>query len=285
MGMSLTSIDIYRRVSVRADVLKEDLLSTEDGLCIRRPEDTSIEQVLLEKSHRGIRLSIPVSDERFYYDNALNGNSTHVKSLSYGYKDGKAIFDIGFDETCEADLTEISSKELLLTIKPYSELYDKIYLIDPAYGGDETGSVCYGVRECDINLAVAKALAEELSNEKTGVFITRETDITLSEDERMAENAQLLPDCYIKIRCNADSNTRVSSGVEYYTSDADFFDKFNKSELGPVFIEKNRASGSAEEAYIEILCGYLTNKSDAMNLNDAEYVMTLAKSIADALKE
>ena len=284
IGISLTSIDLYRRVSVRADVLNENISTIEEGLYIRRPAETTIDQIVVDKSHRKIRLSIPVSDERFYYDNALNGNSTHVKSLSYGYKDGNAIFDIGFDENCRVELTTASDKELLLSIEPYSEIYDRIYLIDPAYGGAETGSVCYETKESDVNLELARSLAEKLSDERIGVFLTREEDIELSDSDRMEENEQLKPDCYIKIRCNADPNTRVSSGVEYYSTDDSFSRSFSESWLSPVETDKNLPLEFADESYVEILCGYLTNKSDATKLKNQEYIDELAKSIADSLK-
>jgi N-acetylmuramoyl-L-alanine amidase len=69
-----------------------------------------------------------------------------------------------------------------------------IICIDPGHGGKETGSIgCSGIRESEINLAIAQKLKAYLEQEKANVIMTRTNnafDLALAKRVEIARNAK-----------------------------------------------------------------------------------------------
>jgi N-acetylmuramoyl-L-alanine amidase len=120
-------------------------------------------------------------------------------------------------------------------------------VIDPGHGGDETGATGpRGVKEKDVTLAVARALKAALEA-RLGVraLLTRDSDRTMTLDERAALANNNKSDLFISLHANASMRTATSGAEVFYLS----LDEYGaeaaralhpESELLPVFGGGNR---------------------------------------------
>jgi N-acetylmuramoyl-L-alanine amidase len=90
-------------------------------------------------------------------------------------------------------------------------------LLDPGHGGEELGARGpTGYPEKAVNLIVSKLLREELEKLGATVYMTRETDRTVSLGERVAMINQLQPTIALSIHYNAlpdDGDAMNTSGI------------------------------------------------------------------------
>ena len=93
------------------------------------------------------------------------------------------------------------------------EKYPRIVVIDPGHGGSDPGAVRRGVRESDLNLAVARHLLELIeANDSIRAYTTRSSDVHMEVRERAYFGNQI-GDLFISIHHNA-SNDAGTHGVE-----------------------------------------------------------------------
>jgi len=94
-------------------------------------------------------------------------------------------------------------------------------VIDPGHGGNDYGAKNKdGVYEKDLNLLLAKELAEILRREGISVSLTRETDVYLSLPERTRFANEKKAKAFLSIHFNFDSHgdktQKIASGLEIY---------------------------------------------------------------------
>jgi len=93
----------------------------------------------------------------------------------------------------------------------------KRVVIDPGHGGKDTGAIGRdGTREKDLTLAISKKLKTRLAALGLEVFLTRETDVFLSLEERTRFANDKRADLFISVHINAAEN-RKAHGIETYT--------------------------------------------------------------------
>jgi N-acetylmuramoyl-L-alanine amidase len=93
-------------------------------------------------------------------------------------------------------------------------------VVDPGHGGRDPGAIGHGgLKEKDVNLAIAQLLAKELRSRDFKVVLTRDEDRTLSLEERTARAESAGGDVFISIHANA-SRRSGARGIEVYTLDA-----------------------------------------------------------------
>ncbi len=101
--------------------------------------------------------------------------------------------------------------------KPATDTRVRTIVIDPGHGGHDAGAIgVRGTYEKDINLKVAKLLAERLSKEKNlRVILTRNSDefIPLAGRTEIANDARA--DLFVSIHCNSSLWSK-HSGLEVY---------------------------------------------------------------------
>lgn len=104
----------------------------------------------------------------------------------------------------------------LATIKKRDRV--RLVVIDAGHGGEDTGAHGpSGIREKNVTLAVAKALAAELSTQPgVRTLLTRDGDwfIPLRERYHIAEKAKA--DIFISIHCNSSKRRGSGNGSEVY---------------------------------------------------------------------
>ena len=93
-------------------------------------------------------------------------------------------------------------------------------VVDAGHGGRDPGALgVRGLREKDVNLAIAQALEPRLEARGFEVVLTRESDRTLSLEERTVVAESAGGDVFISIHANASRREGVR-GIEVYTLDA-----------------------------------------------------------------
>lgn len=95
-------------------------------------------------------------------------------------------------------------------------------LLDPGHGGEQPGAVYGGVKEKDINLAVALRCAVVLRDLGHDVLLTRDNDITLPLVDRQAMIREYKPLAMVSVHCNAAENEKALGVETYYRDDFDW---------------------------------------------------------------
>jgi N-acetylmuramoyl-L-alanine amidase len=89
-----------------------------------------------------------------------------------------------------------------------------LIMIDPAHGGSESGAVLNPtVLEKDVTLALARRLRLDLSARGLVAQLVRDSDITLSTDDRAAKVNAAHPTLYVCLHATSES-----SGIGIYTA-------------------------------------------------------------------
>lgn len=89
--------------------------------------------------------------------------------------------------------------------------------VDPGHGGRDPGAIgAGGIREKDVNLAVALLLERELSRRGVRVVMTRRDDRYLSLAERRDVANAARADLFVSLHCNALPPGRRGEGFEVY---------------------------------------------------------------------
>ncbi|MEN6467422.1 MAG: N-acetylmuramoyl-L-alanine amidase [Smithella sp.] len=113
----------------------------------------------------------------------------------------------------------------------------QIVVIDPAHGGEDSGVLGVAkVAEKDLTLAMALALKKELDQEgNLAVILTRDSDKTLSVDDRKKSIAKINPAMVLSLHVNAGFG-KHSSGFELY------YPGFKGLEASPKGAKTNQAN-------------------------------------------
>lgn len=191
-------------------------------------------------------------------------------------------------------------------------------VIDPGHGGMDGGaSDSDGAQEKDINLAIAKALAEEMKGYPLKVVMTREEDGGLYEEkgqsirEKKREDLQRRKEIMeaegvelaVSIHLNSFPQDEKVYGAQVFypstqTAGTNVFGVKNKAKIYAEAIQKsleiNIDDGREREAMpkndillfknprtnmVLVECGFLSNSVEADKLKTAEYQRILSKAI------
>ena len=177
-------------------------------------------------------------------------------------------------------------------------------VIDVGHGGSDPGKVgIQGIKEKDVNLAIARYLKDYLIAEDYTVYMTRETDqglynksVSNKKKSDLSNRIQFLQkknaSCMISIHQNSYPDTIQHGAQTFYyegrEEDKNFaqyvqdsllaFDPSNTRQI------KSNTSYSilknAQVPSILIECGFLSNPEETANLTDPNYQKQIAYAIA-----
>ena len=183
-------------------------------------------------------------------------------------------------------------------------------IIDAGHGGEDPGATDNGVKEKDLNLAVAKKLGAFFALSDVDVVYTRTTDTLLygkgqekSKKQYDLKNRVAIAEKYenailISIHMNKFS-VKSCKGLQtfYYNKNADskalagfiqteskllqpFNDREIKDENGTIYLLENTTKPA-----VLIECGFISNESEAKLLQSEEYQCKLAFAIFSGISK
>ncbi|MBC2581284.1 N-acetylmuramoyl-L-alanine amidase [Clostridium sp. DJ247] len=177
--------------------------------------------------------------------------------------------------------------------------------IDAAHGGSDDGNVStLGVKEKDINLAVALKVGKILQDNGVNVVYTRQSDnVAWNKDNdlqpRFDVSNNSKADFFVSIRCNAYPDNPSASGIETYYSDRDNTGKkLAQSIQGKLvkntqFIDRGTKVGLAQHEILRgttanavmVELGFLTNVKESTTMATDDFQSKSASAIASGILE
>ena len=202
---------------------------------------------------------------------------------------------------------------MIVNISTYTFADEKIILIDPGHGGIDGGATSKsGTVEKNINLAISKALKEELLKRGYRVEMTREEDIGLYEKgqkikekknedlaNRCKKKKEVNCDMFISIHQNSFPQSKYYGAQVWHSNNAKskvLADSIQNSLKENIDKNNNRVAKNAENNYkilrdgheganVIVECGFLSNPEEDARLNTEEYQKKLADAIAKGVEE
>ena len=169
-------------------------------------------------------------------------------------------------------------------------------VIDPGHGGDDPGAVVTfsEKHEADHTLTTALLLKKELENLGATVILTRESDKSVSLENRAQLSNREKANAFISLHFDSGPNSNASGTTGYYfTSTSE-----NLGQTVNKYIARNltlKSQGTKFQNFLVLRenkqpsilleLGYLNNPDDNKLIESTEYQENIAKSIASALKE
>ena len=169
-------------------------------------------------------------------------------------------------------------------------------VIDPGHGGDDPGAVVTfsEKHEADHTLTTALLLKKELENLGATVILTRESDKSVSLENRAQLSNREKANAFISLHFDSGPNSNASGTTGYYfTSTSE-----NLAQTVNKYIARNltlKSQGTKFQNFLVLRenkqpsilleLGYLNNPDDNKLIESTEYQENISKSIASALKE
>lgn len=166
-----------------------------------------------------------------------------------------------------------------------------VVTVDPGHGGIDPGCGEEGALEKNIVLPIAMKLKDMLEEAGVTVVMTRQTDETVSLDDRavIANNAG--SDLFVSIHCN--SYEGEARGMDCYYHKAQPAQELAQSILDQAAalgittrqVQKNnyQVLWDTDMTAVLVETGFLTDPEECALLCDAEYQQTVAQAIATAV--
>ena len=199
-----------------------------------------------------------------------------------------------------------NGKYISVLVANPSKVYSKIVLIDAGHGGHDAGAISGGVKEKDVNLAMAYKYAKSYFNSSSSdikAYWTRRDDTFWTLSSRAAYSKTVEADLFVSVHQNSSSSSSPNGFEVYYSSKnnslqqnnltskkmAYFFDNRLPSGLG--FSSRGVKDGpnlyvlkynSVPSVLLEI--GFLSNSSNRSKLKDPAFQKTTAKLIYQSVR-
>lgn len=202
----------------------------------------------------------------------------------------------------EAQQAEILYQQNLEYALKEAGQYDFIVVLNPAHGGYDTSGTYY--REKEITLAVCQQVREQNTDPKIGIFLTRNTDIGLSDEMRREFAVQLEADLFVDVHLNKSSSgnehgTSVSYETAYYNrklTNVSFADIMEKNVVSAIEGYAVGITDVTDEDKLPILdgltmpavsiaCGDLTDETEGELLGHENYQKNIACGIYAGILE
>jgi TonB family protein len=189
----------------------------------------------------------------------------------------------------------------------YANGQPMILMIDAGHGGNDDGakSADGKYREKDLALAIAKKLRDEAEAAGIKVLMSRESDISLSVQERSTLNERHRPDLFVSLHIGAgpDAVNNSLSGAEAYIGSEKQQTKIPSIELGnsilnalkpvlkingPVKQRSNAGIWVLDQSIcpaVLIHCGFMTNQNDVAFISNPANQKKIATHILSGIQQ
>ena len=171
-----------------------------------------------------------------------------------------------------------------------------LVVLDPGHGGDHNGAEYGGVKEKDLNLAIASKTASLLEAEGVTVRMTRSIDQDVDLYARSGLANTLGADLFVSVHCNASVEHDDALGV-YTCAYSQGTEGWQLAQiLRETMLDATGAAdfGMEERPNLAVLrtaqvpaalveCGFMSTPSELALLTQPEYQDKLARGIADGI--
>ncbi len=173
--------------------------------------------------------------------------------------------------------------------------------VDAGHGGDDLGSTRQGLYEKDANLAIALYLKSELETAGYEVFLVRDSDIRIDNEERPAAAIENKADLFVSVHLNSlEADSDATQGAETWYADlrndgSDVLAQTVIDELTKVIDTRNRGIKLSNRLIVLknpdmppaclVECGFITSETERAKLFDPEYQQKIAKGICNGIKK
>lgn len=181
----------------------------------------------------------------------------------------------------------------------------KKLMLDIGHGGVDKGASSNGLLEKDINLKVGLLIKEYLESYEVEINLTRETDTTISPDNRVSLVDKYNPDLCVSIHHNAASKSSARGAEVIHAHYDEYDDRLALAILSKLALAGmpsrrtfTRLNGRGSDWYymirriwdadtdaIIVEGGFITNNEDAEMLKKDSYLFLEAKAIGEAIVE
>ena len=274
--------------------------------CIPLHTNVKAENVAVENHYMDKELWVSISQaqdgkmyEDFYKTQGVYGNRSAV--LDGYYESGTDTFWLKFrlNDIYEYHSIFEDSKLYIEFVAP-KEVYDRIVVIDPAYGADVTGAVSGELQGKDITIEIARALKKKLDETDIKVYYTRMDDSNPSDENRIDLTNAAKADMLIRIEVNENEDTKIYGTEAVYNSKF-FIPGFGSIELADLLEREvvtaisGKANGLVESAEEDVVInqatvpaaairvGYVSNGQEAILLKREDYIQKIADGIYQAI--
>lgn len=213
--------------------------------------------------------------------------------------DTKGIEDYKVFQTSDDNALNISLTSGEKSQAPRSN----IVVLDPGHGGKDSGAIGFGIKEKEINMAIALRVGQLLENRGVNVEYTRTDDryLTLTERAEFANRLNAL--LFVSIHNNAATNPQAHGTETYYCApitDYDlFWQKAERSRLanciqGQLIGSLGRTNRGVKQDNFTVLVktkmpsalteiSFLSNAEENSLLQSSSYQAQAAQAIADGI--
>ena len=168
----------------------------------------------------------------------------------------------------------------------------KYIVIDPGHGGSDCGATRNGIYEKNITLDISKRVETLLKNKGYVVKMTRNSDDTVSLQDRVEISEEFAPDIFVSIHVNS-SNSETPQGLEthYYkdnslklakTVHASLLNNVNANNRG-LFRSKFYVINHTTAPAVLVEIGFISNPSERAQLVSESRKQATAKAIAEGI--
>ena len=272
--------------------------------CIPMPETVRAEEVTLENHYMDQELWVNIQGDMADYDtfyeiNSVYGNSENVLDGHFEVEDSRIYLRFSLAGVYEYR-SIFEGQTLYVEFVPSKEVYEKIIVVDPAYGASVNGVAIEGVKAKDITLDIAKALKAKFDETDIKVYYTRMDDSNPAPENRVNLAAATKADMLIRIEVNGNENSKLYGTESVYNSRY-FIPGFGSGELAAILEREvvtaigGKANGLVEASETDyvigaatvpaaaVKVGYLTNGQESILLQRKDYINRIAEGIYNAV--
>lgn len=201
----------------------------------------------------------------------------------------------------EREKTEIAYQKNHSYVMDKKKDYEFVVVLNPAHGGLDSGKENVHGKEKDIVLSVCKQVIASNTDKSIGIFLTRDDDVAMDEEMRLAFLNDVQPDMFIDVHLNKDEVISSYGTTVYYSSEY-FNRKLTNTEFADIM---ERSVVSAIEGFacgiyevereemqiingltipaISIACGDMSGEKEGQLLSTLPYQKNVAKGILDGI--
>ncbi len=256
-------------------------------------EDTKvpIQTITVRADGTNIR-SGPSIDEKVLVKASKGDSFTYLSTAGDWYQIETADGQKGYIANWVVDL---SANKTAAPTANVTSLSEATIVIDAGHGGEDPGAPAVTYNEKEVTLKTAKVLAARLQKAGANVILTRDSDETVSLNQRTVISNQAAADAFISIHYDSTENPNEASGTTtyyYYEKERPLAEAINAQlqqngllpnngvHFGDFYVTREN-----RQPAVLLELGYLNNTVDQSTINTDSYRYSIVESIYQALNQ